>query len=112
MKKGALAIAPDFVLDGGKLVEMDLAQIPAVRAGHIFNFVARLGKRDIEANLPGARPFEQKLHGHRRLPHPGVALNEIQTIPRQPTADDIVQTFDAHGAARIVFEGRRVIPYR
>ncbi len=63
-----------------------------MRARHFIDLVAHIRKTDVKNALSGACADDQKLKGDRRFARPGRALQNLESTPRKPSVQDIVET--------------------
>ena len=80
---------------GVQLTEFDGVERPPVRRGDAAELAGGLRERDVHAALPAGGPLEQELQRQRRLSGTRPALNQVQAVGGQATAQQVVQPDDA-----------------
>jgi hypothetical protein len=84
-----------FGLERRQFEERDARQVPSVRPRDAFDLFPGFREGDVERLFARPRSFEKELKRQRRLPHAGVAGNEIEPVPRQAASKDVIQPSDA-----------------
>jgi hypothetical protein len=83
-----------FVATGLDFEDGDAVEGPVVGGGDAFEFFAGFAEGDVEALFADASSFEEELEGEGGFAHAGVALDEIEAVAREPTAENDVEAFD------------------
>lgn len=91
---------------GSQLEDLDPLERPAMRLGGGAKLVRRLRERDVQATFAARSPGEKELNGERRLPAPGFAVDQVETVGREPAAKNCVQTGNSGCNARRAGCGR------
>ena len=69
---------------------------------NFFQFVLGFGERDVKDIFATAAALKQELQGERGFTRPRIALNQVEAIPWQTSAQDIVQSLHACGATLVL----------
>jgi vacuolar-type H+-ATPase subunit H len=95
LEQRVLVLQRELLLVGRHLQEVHAIERPAVGARHAHDLLACLGQRDVHAHLAATVALQQELQAHGGLTRAGIALDQVQPIPGQPTAKDIVEPFNS-----------------
>ena len=85
---------------GSQLENLDSLERPAMRLRGAAELVRSLRERDVQATFAAGAPGEKELNGERRLPGPGFAVDQVETVGREPTTKDCIQSGNSGRNAR------------
>ena len=89
--------ASTVVFRGRRLEDLHPVERPAVRLGHLADFIGRLGQDDVEHRLPAAHALHKKLQSQRGFSRAGPSFQKIQAVAGQPAGEDVVEAFHTCG---------------
>src|SRR6185312_15570741 len=92
MEERVLALRLEHLLGGGERVHVEAVDRPAVRDGDGGQLLPGLRQRDVETGFVLANTLEEKLEAEGGLAHPWAAPEKVGAPPREPTAEDLVQS--------------------
>jgi hypothetical protein len=93
IENGVLALGLKVFLAGPDFKDVDAIQSESMHPANCEQFIARLGKRDIESFLAAANSFLDKLKGKGGLAGAGFAFDEIRMAGGESPAQHVVQAY-------------------
>ena len=73
------------------------SKLPAVRLGHLADFIGRLCKDDVQHRLAAAHALHKKLQTQRGFSRACPSFQKVQAVAGQPAGEDIVEAFHTRG---------------
>jgi hypothetical protein len=103
MEDALVALAVERRLGGHQLEEGDPLEGPAVSADDEAELAFGLRQRHVEGGLAQTHALHEELQGEGGLARARLALEEVEAVPVEAAAEDVVQAPVAGGEARRVF---------
>lgn len=75
--------------------------------GHEFHLLSRFREGNVHAALAPFESFEEEFQGQSGFADSGIALDQVETVGGQASAEDFVETCNAGGAQGVRFRSGR-----
>src|SRR5215471_8302657 len=72
-------------------MDLDTVEDPAVRIGDCLDLLPRLRQRHVEACFSGRLSGKEKLETKSRLARSGRALDHVDVVARESSAEDVIE---------------------